>query len=120
LSNLLLTKQAAPGVKWWLLLVSRDIPINEGTAALGVGHFPKDAAAGTGNAFDGGERAIRVDGDVHGGQAVGIAILGGDLAAGGKSSDDLLGGEESQIFTRIPLVSGMYSATGCGSKFFPS
>ena len=61
---------------------------------LGVCHFPEDAAAGGGDAFDGGEGAVGVEGVLHGGGAGGIAVLGGDLAVGGEGGESFRRGEK--------------------------
>ena len=55
--------------------------------ALAVAHLAQDPAAGAGDAFDGGERTVRIGGDVHRGNAAGIAILSGDLVVFCKFGD---------------------------------
>src|SRR6478752_10012842 len=82
------------GLEYRLVFVARNVLRDLAAAALGVGHFSKHPAARAGDAFDGGERTVRVDRDVHRGCAVGIAILGGDLAAGGECADHVGGGVE--------------------------
>ena len=59
-----------------------------------MSHFSEDVSAGGGDAFDGGEGAVRVEWVAHGGVAVGIAVSGGDLAVGGEAGDDGFRGVE--------------------------
>lgn len=59
-----------------------------------MGHFPEDAAARGGDAFDGGERAVGVEWVLHGRCAGGVAVLGGDLTVGGERGESFRGGEE--------------------------
>ncbi len=59
-----------------------------------MGHFPKDTTARRGDAFDGAERAVRVERVLHAWVALEITILSGDLAVDGKLSDDFRWGVE--------------------------
>ena len=69
------------------MFLAGNILRDETAAALGVGHLTKDAAAGAGDAFDGRQRSVWVDGNLHGWHADLIAILGGDLAVSGQFCD---------------------------------
>ena len=64
-------------------------------AAFGVAHFAKDEAAGAGDAFDGEGALVGVEGLGHGGGAVELGVLGGDLAVGGKGREGGVAGEEA-------------------------
>lgn len=59
-----------------------------------MGHFSKDTTARRGDAFDGAERAVWVERVLHAWVAVEVTILSGDLAVGGKLSDDFRWGVE--------------------------
>ena len=72
-----------------------DVFCDVGAGAFGVAHLAEDSAAGGGDAFDGAERAVRVVGDIHGGRAGFVAVLGGDLASGGEFCDDFGAGVEA-------------------------
>ncbi len=48
-----------------LSLVARDVFGDVFRETLGMRHFPEDAAAGGGDAFDGGEGAVGVEGVLH-------------------------------------------------------
>ena len=67
---------------------SRDVDGHAGSRALGVGHFSEYPAAGAGDPFDRGERAVGIGGDVHRWDAVFITVLGGDLTVFRELGDD--------------------------------
>lgn len=75
-----------------LVFVSGDVFCNGSSRAFGVRHFSKYFSARGGDAFDGGERAVRVDSDVHGRRAGSIDVLRGDLAPGGERGDHFVAG----------------------------
>lgn len=83
-----------------LVFVAGDVFGDVGAGAFGVAHFAEDASAGAGDALDGSERSVGVVGDVHGGHAVFVAILGGDLAGGGEFGDDFRAGVEAALAVR--------------------
>ena len=89
-----LNKISHPGLEDRLVFVAGDVFGDLGCGAFGVGHFAQDPSAGAGDALDGGERAVRVDRDIHRRDAVRIAVLGGDLAGLGEFGDDRLAGEK--------------------------
>ncbi len=59
-----------------------------------MSHFSEHAAAGRGDTFDGVERAVWVERVLHGWVALGIAILGGNLAVGGELGNHCVRGVE--------------------------
>lgn len=72
------------------MFLPRNIPGDVTTTTLGMSHLAKDSSAGAGNPLDSEERAVGVMADVHPGRSCVVAVLGGDLAVGGKL-EDLLG-----------------------------
>lgn len=77
-----------------LVLFAGDVLGDAGAAALGVAHLAEDPAAGAGDAFDGEQGAVRVDGDVHRGLAAGVDVLRGDLTVSRELGDDFRAGVE--------------------------
>ena len=86
---------ADTGLEDRLVFVAGDVFGDLGAGAFGVAHFAEDSTAWAGDAFDGAERSIRIVDDVHGGHAVFVAVLGGDLAGGGEFGDDFRAGVET-------------------------
>ena len=78
-----LLEVAHSAFKEWLALFPGDIPANVSAATFGVGHFAENSAAGAGDSLDRKEGAVGVVRNVHAGITVMVAILGGDLSAGG-------------------------------------
>ena len=59
-----------------------DVFVQSCADTFAVAHLAEDAAVGGGEAFDGEQGAVGVEGGVHGGLALQIHILGSDLAVG--------------------------------------
>lgn len=65
-----------------------------------MSHFSEHAAAGRGDAFDGKKGTVRVIRVLQGRVALGIAILGGDLAVGGELGNHCVWGVEFAFAVR--------------------
>ena len=78
-----------------LVFGAGDVLGNVGATAFGVAHLAEDAAAGAGDAFDGEGALVGVEGFSHGGSAIELSVLGGDLAVGDEGVEGFLIGEEA-------------------------
>lgn len=98
--HLKLSEVTHAGCENWLDFGSGNVFRYAVGITLGVGHFSEHAAARRGDALDGVERAVRVERMLHGGVAIGVAVLGGDLAVGGELRDNVLRGVEFTFAVR--------------------
>ena len=71
--------------------VAGDVLTDRRATAFGMAHFAQDAAAGTGDAFDGVDGAVRIELWVHRGGSVEVGVLRGNLTGGGELFDVFFG-----------------------------
>ena len=77
--NCPLLKVVYAAFKDFLVFGERYVLIQIFALALAVTHLAENSAVGRGNALDSEQRTVGVEGGVHGGIALQVNVLGGDL-----------------------------------------
>ena len=77
------------------VIVAGHVLVAAVAVTLAVAHFAKDTAIGRGDALNGEQGAVGVEGGIHGGVAFQIHVLSGDLAVHSQLQSQLFGGEEA-------------------------
>ena len=77
------------------VVVAGNVLIAAIAEALAVAHLTEDTAIGRSDTLDSKQGAVGVEGSVHGGVAVQVHILGGDLTVLGQFQSQLLACEEA-------------------------
>ena len=79
------------------VILSGDVPVQAGADTLGVAHLAEDPPVGGGNPLHSPGGAVGVEVWVHGGQALQVCVLGGNLAVFRQGFQKLRGTEEAAL-----------------------
>ena len=77
------------------IVLTGNVAVQVLTDTLTVAHLAEDTAVGAGDALNGEQGAVGVEGGIHGGLAIQIHVLGGDLTILGQLQCQCFGGEEA-------------------------